>query len=145
MTAVWCTQNHIKLNINKTKLCCYGSRHNLKNCRIQCKLHDTPLSTNKQYTYLGVLLDETLNLESNFNSIFKKFSYKLFQFSKIRKYLPVDMRVLVYNQAILPLVEYVSYLLCLNRKHDIDKLQKLQNKGLLRRMPVLATRWILLK
>ena len=79
---------------------------------------------------MGVILDETINLESNFNAIFKKFSYKLFQFSKIRKYLPVNIRVLVYKQTVLPLVEYVCYLMYLNKKHDIDKLQKLQNRAL---------------
>ena len=36
----------------------------------------------------------------------------------------------MYKQTILPFVEYVSFLLYLNRKHDIDKLQKLQNKAL---------------
>ena len=30
----------------------------------------------------------------------------------------------------LPLVEYVSYMLYLNRKHEVDKLQKLQNRAL---------------
>ena len=30
----------------------------------------------------------------------------------------------------LPLVEYVSFMLCLNNKHDIDKLQRLQNRSL---------------
>ena len=68
-----------------------------------------------------------MSLDANFNTVFKKFSYKLFQFSK---YLPYVARVTVYKQAILPLVEYVSHLMSLNRKHDIEKLQKLQNKAL---------------
>ena len=127
---LWCTRNHINLNIKKTKLCCYGTRHSLKHFPIRLTLKETKLTSVSQYTYLGIVLDETLNLEANFNSIFKKFSYKLFQFSKIRKYLPLKLRVLVYKQAILPLVEYVSYLMFLNRKHDIEKLQKLQNKAL---------------
>ena len=126
----WCRRNHIKLNTKKTKLCCYGTRHKLKNYQIDCDLYGTRLMVSKQYTYLGVILDETLSLSSNFNNLFKKFSYKLFQFTKIRKYLPPDIRLIVYKQAILLLVEYVSYLLYLNRKHDVDKLQKLQNKAL---------------
>ena len=77
----------------------------------------------KQYTYLRTILDETINLESYFNTIFKKLSYKLFQFSKIRKYLPIFR---YYKQAVLSLVEYVCYLMYLNRKHNINKLQKLQ-------------------
>ena len=106
----WCESNHIKLNVNKTKLCCYGTRPNLKNIQISCKLKDSTLHLCKQYSYLGVTLDETMNLESNFNVVFKKFSYKLFQFSKIRKYLPQDVRVLVYKQAVLESFRCVIYI-----------------------------------
>ena len=126
----WCTLNRINLNVSKTKMCCYGTRHHLENFDIKLKLNDCELGKCKQYTYLGVILDETMNLESNFNATFKKFSYKIFQFSKIRKYSPPDVRVLVYKQTVLPMVEYISYLLYINRKHDVDKLQKLQNRAL---------------
>ena len=34
----------------------------------------------------------------------------------------------MYEQTILPFVEYVSFVTCLNHKHDVDKLQKLENK-----------------
>ena len=107
----WCTLNRINLNVSKTKMCCYGTRHHLENFEIKLKLKDCELGKCKQYTYLGVTLDEIMNLESNFNATFKKFSYKIFQFSKIRKYLPPDVRVLVYKQTVLPMVEYISYLL----------------------------------
>ena len=126
----WCSLNRINLNVSKTKMCCYGTRHHLENFEIKLKLNDCELGKCKQYTYLGVILDETMNLASNFNATFKKFSYKIFQFSKIRKYLPPDVRVLVYKQTVLPMVEYISYLLYINRKHDVDKLQKLQNRAL---------------
>ena len=45
-----------------------------------------------------------MTLTANFNSIFKKFSYKIFQYGKIRKYMDTNTRVLVYKQTILPLV-----------------------------------------
>ena len=126
----WCNLNQINLNVSKTKLCCYGTRQSLRDFDVQLRLNNTQLGRCKQYTYLGVILDESMNLESNFNSIFKKFSYKIFQFTKIRKYLPNDIRVLVYKQTVLPLVEYISYLLYINRKHEVDKLHKLQNRSL---------------
>ena len=69
-------------------------------------------------------------MKSNFNSVFKKFSHKIHQFGKIRKYLNTETRVLVYKQTVLPLSEYVSFIMCLNNKHDIDKLQVLQNRAL---------------
>ena len=46
----WCKCNHIKLNVKKTKLCCYGTRHNLGNFKICCKLGDSLLPMSKQYT-----------------------------------------------------------------------------------------------
>ena len=88
------------------------------------------ISRCKQYNYLGVQLDECMTLTSNFNNIFKKFSYKIYQFGKIRKYLDIPTRILVYKQTILPLVEYVSFMLCLNNRSEVDKLQKLQNRCL---------------
>ena len=42
----------------------------------------------------------------------------------------IDTRILVYKQTILPLVEYVSFILCLSNKHEVEKMQKLQNRCL---------------
>ena len=128
---LWCQKNCINMNVHKTKFCIYGSRTSIKtfnddslgpaNCQIKrCR----------QYNYLGITIDECLNFKSNFNIIFKKFSYKVYQFGKIKKYLNSNTRILVYKQTVLPLVEYVSFILYMNNKHDVDKLQKLQNRSL---------------
>ena len=69
-------------------------------------------------------------MKPNFNSVFKKFSYKIHQFGKIRKFLDIPTRILVYKQTVLLLTEYVSFVLCLNTKNEVDKLQKLQNRAL---------------
>ena len=124
----WCTINCININAKKTKHCIHGQRANLNT------VTDSPLAFGEQnilschqYNYLGVHLDECLNLITDYNSIFKKYSYKILQFSKIKKYIDSKTRILVYKQTILPLVEYVSFILLLNRACDIEKLQKLQN------------------
>ena len=126
----WCKYNCIKLNISKTKPCYYGNRHLLNTCNLDLKLDQTILNSCTQYKYLGVLLDETMNMEPNFNYIFKRLSYKIFQFSKIRHRLDTKTRVLVYKQTVLPFAEYAGFLLFLNRKLDYEKLQKLQNRAL---------------
>ena len=127
----WCTLNCINMNVDKTKFCLYGSRKMVNTFRdntigsMECQI-----SQCHQYNYLGVTLDECLNMQSNFNAIFKKFSYKNYQFSKICKYLDTSTHILVYKQTVLPLVEYVSFILCFNNKQDIEKLQRLQNRSL---------------
>ena len=127
--SAWCLKNHINLNVKKTKPCYYGIRRLLPKENLELRLNGVALHSCTQYKYLGVLLDETMNMESNFNYIFKRLSYKFFQFTKIiRNYLDIKTRVLVYKQTIMPLAEYAGFMFNLNRKQDIDKLQKLQNR-----------------
>ena len=84
----------------------------------------------QRYQYLGVTLDECLTMKQNFNTILKRFSHKIYQFGKIKKFLDIHTRVLVYKQTVLPLTEYVSFSMCLNNKNDVNKLQILQNRAL---------------
>ena len=65
------------------------------------------------YKYLGVILDEVMNLEANFNNIYKRFPNNVFQFSKIKNYLNSKTPILVYKQTVLPFMEYTSSLLFL--------------------------------
>ena len=127
----WCTANYININVQKTKFCIYGLRSSIKdNGENFLRFGEKQILKCNQYNYLGVHLDECMNLQSNFNSIFKKVSYKVLQFGKIKKYIGTNTRILVYKQTILPLVEYVSFMLYFNKVGDVDKLQKLQNRCL---------------
>ena len=127
----WCNHNYININIEKTKFCIYGTRSNVsKFDQKTISSDDKEISRCQQYQYLGVILDECLTMKQNFNSVFKKFSYKIHQFGKIKRFLNVETRVLVYKQTVLPLTNYVSFVMTLNNKHDVEKLQKLQNRAL---------------
>ena len=74
----WCIENHINLNVKKKKPCYYWTRHLLNHCRLNFHLNNTPLHSCTQYKYLGVILDETMSMEPNFNYIFKRLSYNFF-------------------------------------------------------------------
>ena len=65
----WCNRNQINLNISKTKYCCYGSRHKLSHNNILLYFDKKILQQCCKYNYLGIILDETMHLESNFNNI----------------------------------------------------------------------------
>ena len=122
----WSHSNYINLNVQKNKFCIYGYRSRVT--KFQEKIisaNGKSISRCLNYNYLGVDLDECMTMISHFNKVFKKYSYKIFQFGKIRNYLDKHTRILVYKQTILPLVEYVSFILCLNNVRDVNKLQKL--------------------
>ena len=127
----WCANNFININIDKTKFCIYGTKSRIKSIDINTiGDEDNQILRCHQYCYLGVKLDECLNLKQNFNIVFKKFSHKVYQFSKIKKYINTPTRILVYKQTVMPLVEYVSFILNMNISQDVKKLQRLQNRAL---------------
>ena len=68
--------------------------------------------------------------KTNINNIFRKFSNKNHQFGKIKRYVDIKTWLLVCKQMVLPLVEYESFKLLMNNKHDTEKLQKLHNRSL---------------
>ena len=127
----WCKENFINVNINKTKFCIYGTKARVDSFDVN-KLGEVgnEISRCHQYCYLGVKLDECLNLKQNYNTVFKKFSYKIYQFGKLKKYLDTPTRILVYKQTVMPLVEYVSFMLNMNTGQEVMKLQRLQNRAL---------------
>ena len=127
----WCSNNYININIDKTKFCIYGTRGTVSKFNSpQILSNGKHINRCQQYNYLGVQMDECLTMKPNFNSVFKKFSYKIHQFGKIKKYLDRETRVLIYKQTVLPLTEYVSFVICLNNNQEVEKLQKLQNRAL---------------
>ena len=100
----WCNTNFININIDKTKFCIYGTRTTVSNFEPTTIVsNNKEINRCKQYQYLGVTLDECLTMKQNFNTVFKKFSYKIYQFGKIRKCLSTATRILVYKQTVLPL------------------------------------------
>ena len=131
MMCDWSKCNYVNINIQKTKFCIYGYKSRVRAIQdLSLSARGQKISRCHQYNYLGVLLDECMTLSPNFNNIYKKYSHKTYQFGKIRRYMSVPTRILVYKQTILPLVEYVSFMLCLNSTRDIEKLQRLQNRCL---------------
>ena len=75
----WSNCNH-NLNVQKTKFCIYGYRSHV--AKFQDRVlwaGEKRISRCTQYRYLGVDLDECMSLTTNFNSIFKQYSYKIFQ------------------------------------------------------------------
>ena len=121
----------MKINVNKSKICVYGTRSMLdKGVDIDILIDGLKLSRCEVYTYLGVQIDECLTLQKHFNYICRKFAQKFVKLSKLKNSVDDNTRILLYKQTILPLVEYADIMLYHVRKHDLEKLQRLQNKAL---------------
>ena len=84
----------------------------------------------KSYNYLGVTLDSGMTLRPFYNNV-KKITYnKIFNLTKIRKYVTEHAVIMIYKHTILPYLEYAGFLLIACNLDDRRELQKCQNDAL---------------
>ena len=82
------------------------------------------------FNYLGVLIDDQITFTPYFNLVKRKVENKIFVLSKIRKYVDNRTSLLIYKQTVLPLVEYVGFVLISCTAGQMYELQVLQNNAL---------------
>ena len=68
------------------------------------------IQNTKQYRYLGIEIDGTLNLNTHFEKCFKRASSRLRLLAKIRDSLDLTSAKAVYNSMILPTFTYCGVL-----------------------------------
>ena len=88
------------------------------------------IKNTQSYTYLGCTLDQHLSLKNFLKDIIQRVNYKLFLFGKIRYLLTFSAALLVYKQMKLPFFDYLDILIDGGPKYYIDKLQRLQFRGI---------------
>ena len=131
--AKWCKLNGIFVNCCKTKYMLFGSKVTLAKCKdreIKLAIDNEPIARARNYSYLGVTLDEQLNYELHAQGIFRKVKNKLIQLRAMRYFLTRKAALLVYKNMILPILEYGDIFLSSLSKITKKKLQTLQNKAL---------------
>ena len=125
----WGVNNNMHLNVSKTKamLLFPSSDYNLYR----------PLTTGGReihyvhtFNYLGVILDNQLCFNTYYHAVKRKVEYKIFVLYKIRKYIDNGTALLIYKQAILPLMEYAGFVLVSCNIGQRNELQVLQNNAL---------------
>ena len=94
----WCTNNGLTINSCKTKVINFGSTKRIvKDLHINKEI----LSHEKQYRYLGVILDFKLNFEAQYKEIVKTFSFKLYLYRRIRNCLNALSAKLILKAMVL--------------------------------------------
>ena len=127
----WCDLNQITINCQKTKFMVFGGKHMIK--RVESPLiyvKDEPIQKVKQFKYLGITLDEKLTFRPHVHESIRKASHRLYQLCKIRRYINTSSAVSIYKSMILPYMEYGDVFMSGANQVDLDKLQRLQNRGL---------------
>ena len=133
---VWMVNNFMKLNESKTELLVIGKPLVLKrfNLEITIKFGDTIITPtvckNDTWKSLGVLLDESLNMERQINNVRKNCCWTMNNLRTIRKYLDERVKLMLVKQLIISKLDYCNALYMNLSKTRVKKLQSVLNAGI---------------
>lgn len=126
----WLVVNKLKLNVAKTKWMAINTRNEPSTDGVSLQMDGGVLENVKLMKYLGVVLDNKLNMKEHVKYVGKKVARKIYLFGRLAKFFTLTTKVNVYKTIIQPHFDYcATVLLCANNE-DVEKLQKLQNKAL---------------
>ncbi len=97
-----------------------------KDAQLQLKIDNTPIDRvyeHDEFNFLGLTINENLSWKSHINKIADKISKSMGILNKLKYFLPLNAKVLIYNSLILSHLNFC--ILALGYKcHRIIKLQK---------------------
>ena len=122
----WCDKNKLSVNIKKTK-CMYINSSDLTSDEHLC-IRGKPVDVVKHFEYLGMIIENKLQMNKHVDILYKKARQKLGMLYKIRKFIKSETALLLYKVMIRPHLEYGDFLIdSANQKH-IDNLERLQER-----------------
>lgn len=124
----WLKANKLKINEQKTKVMQLQGGRGINS--VNLTINGVELETVNCIKYLGIMIDNKVNLKENIQLVCKKVARKIGLFSRISKNLTYKARVSVYKSIIAPHFDYCASLLLIANKSEMDKMQKLQNKAM---------------
>ena len=138
----WMSANMLKLNDDKTELMVFAPKHfhsDFSETSITVDAYSVKKSN--QSRNLGVILDSSLTMVSQVNSVTKICYYHIKRISKIRKFLTQDAAKSLVHAHVTSRLDYCNSLLALLPAYVIEKLQRVQNSAarLVKRIPVRAS------
>ncbi len=123
----WMTRNSLKLNDDKTELIIFQPRRSTTTDNQSLVINQNNISSSKEVKNLGVILDSTMSLRQQINSICKASYGQLRLIYQIRKYLNNAATTSLVHSLIMSRLDYCNGLYNNLPKCLLNKLQRIQN------------------
>ena len=126
----WMNQNMLKLNDDKTGLIVFASKYkqDLYN-DLSITIGDTVVDCSSQVKDLGVIFDRVLSLRRHVSYTSRACRFHLRNISRIRKYIPQDISVVLIKSLVMSRLDYSNGLLYGLPKCTVSGLQAVQNSA----------------
>ena len=122
----WCDKNKLSVNIKKTKCMHINSFDESTDVRLY--IRGKPIEIVKHFEYLGMIIDNKLQMYKHADNVYKKARQKLGMLYKIRKFITLNTALLLYKVMIRPHVEYGDFLIDSSTQKCIDRIERLQER-----------------
>ena len=121
----WIESNNLIMNMiaGKTECMIFGTSQKIKNKELNIAYRHQSVSKASTYKYLGITLDQTLNLNDHLTKTFKKATGRLNLFRRLRPQLTVKAAITIYQSMLVPLFTYCSIVTCrtsITYKHKVN-------------------------
>jgi hypothetical protein len=129
--AKWLDENDLIINLNKgkTESMLLGTSRRIQSNPIRVYLNDKLINFTTKYRYLGVLVDQNVNLKEHFGQAFRKASGRLRLLKKIRSSLTMDAAESIYKCMIMPLLTYSSVVTLNLNATQTSRIENLQDRA----------------
>ena len=118
----WLKCNKLSLNITKCKYMIFHTPQK-KVGPLQLNIENTPIDRVSDFNFLGLTINEHLNWKSHIDKLANKISKTMGVLNKLKHYVPLNARMIIYNSLILSHLNY-CILVWGYRCERITKLQK---------------------
>ena len=126
----WCDKNKLTINVKKTKIVLFDVKPEQRFDLSVVKLSDQQLELVNNYKYLGITVDQNLDMFSHIDSMFRMASDKLRLLRYVRKFLTTKALLLIVKTMILPYLDLGNCFLTGVKLKETDRLETLLNTSL---------------
>ena len=125
----WMLRNKLKINDDKTEILLIHPKH-LSNFQVSSlSVGNSEISFTKEVRNLGVTLTETMNMNKHISNVCKSAYCELRRIAAIRHLLSVEATKTLICSLIFSKLDYCNSLLVNIPKHQLQKLQRVQNSA----------------
>ena len=124
----WMIDGRLLLNDTKTEFLAIGTRQQLSKLRSSSiEVGNQKIDRSSSVRNLGVMLDESLEMNSHINQICKTSFYHIHNIRRISKYLSKECRQSLVHAYVTSRLDYCNSILYGLPKYQLSKLQRIQN------------------
>jgi hypothetical protein len=121
----WLKVNKLSLNIQKSKFILFHTaQRNIP--QLEIKIDNVKIEQVKDFNFLGLTLNENLHWNAHINKISNRISRSLGILNKLKHFLPIQTKILIYNSLILSHLNFGI----LAWGYKCDRIIKLQKKAI---------------